>query len=116
MKVKVFFIDDEPDICEIFSDEFSSQAIQVSVFTDPKVAIAESFKCPPDVFFIDYRLPNTTGDLVANNLPPHIPKYLITGDSMASVPKGFEAVLSKPVDMEKIWNTIRDLQMKKNDA
>ena len=116
MQVKVFFIDDEPALCEIFLDEFSSQVIQVSAFTDPKLGIAESFKCPPDVFFIDYRLPNTTGDLVANNLPSHIPKYLVTGNTMVSAPKGFEAVLAKPIDMEKIWNIIRDLQMKKKTA
>lgn len=116
MQVKIFFLDDEPDLCEIFVDQFSSQVIQVSAFTDPKVAIAEAFKCPPDLFFIDYRLPNTTGDLVAKNLPPHIPKYLVTGDTFASAPKGFEAVLAKPIDMAKIWNIIKDLQMKKKSA
>ncbi len=116
MQVKIFFLDDEPDLCEIFLDEFSSEVIQVSAFTDPKVAIAEVFSCPPDVIFIDYRLPNTTGDLVANNLPPHIPKYLVTGDSLVSAPKGFEAVLAKPIDMEKIWNIIKGLQMKKKSA
>lgn len=104
--IKIFYIDDEPELCDIFSEQFSSAEVQVITFTAPQIATAEARKNPPDIIFIDYRLPGTTGDIVAQLLPANIPIYLITGEiSVATVFK-FAAVLSKPLEMGKLLDII----------
>lgn len=40
MTLRVLYLDDEPLLCGIFSEEFSTAEIHVSTFSDPKVAIA----------------------------------------------------------------------------
>lgn len=102
MPLKVLYLDDETDLCEIFSDEFSSSEIQVKTFTIPSLMIKEVEKSPPDVLFLDYRLPGTTGDQIALTLPANIPKYLITGDVAPETLYKFLGVLKKPLDMGAI--------------
>ena len=98
MPLKVLYLDDEPFLCEIFSEEFSGEEIQVSTFTDPKEALDAARLNPPDIIFLDNRLPGTSGDEVAQAMGGLAPKYLITGDNVVNSTYKFTAVLSKPVD------------------
>ena len=102
MPLKVLFLDDEPALCEIFADDFSSETIQVSTFTEPNLAIEHAKQHPPDLIFIDYRLPGTTGDEVAQLMAPGIPKYLITGDIRVKTNYAFAAVFTKPASPKEI--------------
>ena len=95
--LKVVYIDDEVDLCELFADEFSNEQIQISTYWDPQLAIAAINKEPPDVLFIDYRMPATTGTKVAATISVSIPKVLITGDLNIASEYDFEAVLYKPI-------------------
>ncbi len=114
MGIRVYYLDDEVELCENFSDYFSSTDIEIKTFFEPGRLIEASKTAPPDLYLIDYRLPGMTGDKVALALPPNIPKYLITGDISLDIPLGFKGILSKPSryeDIEAILDSV--LQEKK---
>lgn len=105
--LKVYYLDDEPDLLEIFQDTFSDENIQISTFTDPAEALKAIQTAPPDLLFIDYRLPNTTGETFARKIDPSIPKALITGDLSTKAGEMFQALFSKPFRRAQIETFIR---------
>lgn len=110
MAFKVFYIDDEPDLLELFIDLFSSKNVEVVTFLDPEAAVRAIWAEPPDLLFVDSRLPKTTGAQVARLIDPAIPKVLITGD-LATVPDpNFSIVFSKPLNIPEIAGFIESLR------
>ena len=93
MQLRVLYLDDEPALCAIFFDEFSSEDIHVVTFTDPQKAIEAAIRNSHDIIFLDNRLPGINGDEVAKAMPPAVPKYLITGDSTVRTSYKFIEVL-----------------------
>lgn len=106
MALKVTYIDDETELCEIFKDAFSSTGVVIDVYSDPQKALDGVKANPPDLLFIDYRLPNTTGIQLAEKMNIKVPMHLITGELDLEMPKGFSSILAKPLDFEKIQNII----------
>ena len=106
MPIKVYYLDDEQALCENFADYFASEAVEVTTFTDPAKAIALTQTNPPDLFFVDFRLPSTTGDEVAKSIAADIPKYLITGDVSVKTEYKFKAVFNKPYKSEDILQVL----------
>ena len=105
-RLKIYYLDDEEDLCSIFSDEFSSDEIEVVTFTEPQNAIEAAQKVVPDMLFLDYRLPATTGDEVAKKFLESIPKYLVTGDIEVKTEVKFQGIFSKPLNVEIIQKEI----------
>lgn len=106
MPFNIYYLDDEEDLCQIFIDYFASKDVVVTTFIDPKIAIDAINKNPPHLFFIDYRMPGTTGDEVAKVLDPNIPKFLITGDISINTQYKFEKVFTKPYEESAISELI----------
>lgn len=106
MLLKIYYLDDEVDLCENFVDHFTSKDVTITAFVDPKAAIEAIKKNPPDLLFIDYRLPGTTGDDVAMVLDPRLPKFLITGDISIKTKYQFVRVFSKPYREQDIAKVI----------
>ena len=102
MKLKTIYIDDEKDLCDNFEDTFATDKISILTFTEPKSAIQAIQANPPDLIFLDYRLPGLNGDQVAQALDPTIPKYLITGDIMIETRYPFGKRISKPYKNSEI--------------
>lgn len=96
MKMRVVYLDDEPALVELFQEAFTTDNIQVDVFTDPETAIAAIKSNPPDLVCLDYRLPGTTGDIVAHRINKHLPKILITGDLTVNPESNFLKIFYKP--------------------
>lgn len=113
MPLRIFYLDDEPALLELFSDTFSAADRVITNFSDPKTAIEAIRKTPPDILFIDYRLPSYTGDQIAQMLDPKIPKVLITGDMQVKCNYNFLAILEKPYSASKIVEILDKLE--KND-
>lgn len=108
MPLKIFYIDDEPGLLEIFADTFSSKGIEITTFEDHKLAIEEIKKNPPHIIFIDYRLKGTTGDKVIQEVDPSIPKAMITGElSMRLDPALFKSIFYKPFDFDAVEKFIQ---------
>lgn len=109
MKHRVVYLDDEPDLCEIFQDMFGSDSIEVVAFSDPQKALAEVNRQEPDLVFLDYRLPGTTGEKVAMQMSQSVRKYLITGEINPQLSYKFEDVLKKPIEIEVIKKILEAL-------
>jgi FixJ family two-component response regulator len=110
MSIKVVYIDDEIDLCEIFSETFESPEINVVTFSDPQKALKEVPALKPDVIFVDFRLPNITGDKIAKQLNLSKPVYLITGDLQVAVDFEFKKILQKPVKSLEIQSILDSLK------
>jgi DNA-binding response OmpR family regulator len=107
MPIKIIYLDDEPELLDIFSDLFSDPTIEIKTFTKSTEAVDEINANPPDLLILDYRLPGTNGDLIAQALDPNIPKILLTGDLSVSVSSKFLKVFYKPYDTNEMSELIR---------
>lgn len=105
-KPKVLFLDDEVDLVEMLGDCCADIA-DVRIFSKPEEAIASALSDPPDIAFLDYRLPATTGIEVGGRFPQSVTLYLLTGELDVRVPPNFKQVLVKPVRMAKLIEIIR---------
>lgn len=115
MKLNIFYVDDEQDLCDIFEELNQSEELNIRTFVDPFVAIADALKEPPDVVFLDYRLPGMTGDKVAVALNLDVPIYLISGDLSVKTDFNFTRIIGKPIDNSKIQKIISEvLELKKS--
>ena len=114
MQLEVVYLDDEPDLCEFFSDEYDSEWIHVRTFTDPRQAIESVSAQPPDVIFIDYRLPGIRGDTVAQSISEKIPKYLVTGDIQVKTEYKFVEILSKLDFRARVHEILNGMVRKKS--
>ena len=109
MTLKVFYLDDEPLLCGLFFEEYSSKEVQVTTFSDYHKLMEETKINPPDIIFLDYRLPGITGDQVALKLVNEIPKYLITGDLQVKPVYNFVGIIQKPYEEADIHNILQNL-------
>ncbi len=106
MPLKVYYVDDEPELCELFEDLFSSTDVIVKTFTDPFKALEVIQQSPPDLLFTDYRMPGMNGVDLAIKLDPSFKKYLISGENNVVTDFQFEAILSKPLNTKLIREII----------
>ena len=111
MSFNIYYLDDEPLLCDLFVDYFESDDISITTFTLPELALKAAADKAPDLFFIDYRLPGTTGDIVALELPADIPKVLITGEINPKPEYQFDKIFLKPYNSTLIQDYL-DLALK----
>ncbi len=114
MQLKIVYLDDEPDLLEIFTDEYASDQFAIRTYSNVNEAIAAIKSDPPDLIFLDYQLPGTTGDKIALSLDPGIPKYLITGNLSVKLEANFAKVLQKPIDFQAVRTILDQALGKKN--
>lgn len=115
MSLKIYYVDDEPELLEIFIDTFSTSEIEIKTFLDANEFIEASKNQKPDLVFIDYQLKNTTGPELARKIDASIPKFLITGDIFMKQDSQFISCVSKPLDIEAIKSLIAS-RLKLKDA
>ena len=114
MPIKVYMLDDEPDICQIFKDNFSTTHIEIETFVDPKSLLEAIETAPPDLIFFDYRLPNTNGVEVAKSVKIKVPKALLTGDLEVTTTDVFEKKFNKqPFPWVEIENYLSEHLIRK---
>lgn len=103
----VFFVDDEPELCELYQDIFASKQVVVKAFVSPSDMLIEIKLSRPHLVFLDYRMPGMRGDEVAKLLPEDIPKYMITGEANVRPDYQFVKILDKPPDIDEIFKIIQ---------
>ena len=106
--IKVYYVDDEPELCELFDDLFANSQVLVCTFSDPREALEKILSNPPDILFTDYRMPVMSGLELAQKIPAYIKKYLVTGENSISMDFIFEAILNKPLNVQEIRKIIMD--------
>jgi DNA-binding NtrC family response regulator len=106
MGIKVFYVDDEAGICELFEELFSTDEVTVVTFTDPFLALEAILQSPPDILFTDYRMPGLNGVELAKKTDPSLKKVLISGENNIMTDFKFDAVLTKPMNTTLIREII----------
>ncbi len=114
MKLKIFYIDDEQDLCDIFEELNQSEFLQIKTYINPVTAIADALNDPPDLVFMDYRLPTMTGDNAAIAMNLDVPIYLISGDLHVQTNFEFTRIIRKPVDNSEFQKIIVDQLQKRS--
>lgn len=102
MGIKVIYVDDEPDICELFVDIFGGKDILIESFSDPEQAIKHIHEVMPDLVIADSRMPETTGEKLAARLPPGIPVACASGDLNLESKYQYVKILKKPFEIENV--------------
>jgi DNA-binding NtrC family response regulator len=115
MPLKILYIDDEAALCEIFVDVFASPTRDVSTISSPSVFLEAVSRIKPDVVFLDYRLPGTTGDELAKLLDPKCRRALISGDlELDEAQAGnVERVFIKPVSFTEVEEFLCQVEREK---
>ena len=112
MPLKVYYLDDEPVLLEIFTDLFASESVSVRTFENPDEFLSAVQKDPPDLTFLDYRLGKVTGDEVALRMSESIPKAMITGEITTAPLAKFDRIFGKPYKIPEIEAFIASYRQK----
>ncbi len=102
MRPKIYYLDDEVELLELFSDLFVCDKYEIQTFSDVKAFLLKAQQEPADLYILDYRLPGTNGFEVAAQMPKDAKKILITGELNLDVPRNFICRLEKPFQIEEI--------------
>lgn len=109
MNKVALFVDDEPDLLELYEELFATDDWDIVALLSPIEAIEYVASHDIDVCFIDYRMPELNGVEMRAKLPATLPCYLITGEMDMPVPPGFLDTLDKPLDFERVETILVDL-------
>lgn len=113
-KGTILFVDDEPELVEIYTRFLENFGYQVIGFTDP-LAAKERFEKTPfffDIVITDKKMPGLTGDLLAiaiKKINPDIPMILCSGFTELSDENIFDKILIKPVSSQMLAEQIQNL-------
>lgn len=112
MGLNVFYIDDEPMLCEMFSEIYADDNVHIHSFSDHQIALAAAEVIDIDIAFIDLRMPGIRGEKIAELLPAKVDCYLVTGEMDPEYTFKFCAVIYKPFH-EDVIRTIIQNKLKK---
>lgn len=115
-KVKILFIDDEPDACGLFKKIVEKKGYHVFTATDTTCGYALYKEELPDLVFLDLVMPGSNGILLLKKIKRINPKQIVIiltgyGDlhsAKAAMRLGAFDYVSKPFDINAIISSIRD--------
>jgi two-component system, OmpR family, response regulator VicR len=110
MALRIFYVDDEPGLLELFEEVFESEGREILTFDRPEEAIKAHSETPADLIITDYRMPRINGFELAQRLPAALPMALITGDLEVAPEDVFDAVFKKPWDPTEIETFIKKFE------
>ncbi len=121
-KPKILVIDDDPKIRHTVEAALQLEGFIIDTAETGKEAIEKSKENFFNVALIDIRLPDVEGTQLLKKLKdwtPRTRKIIFTGyptmpNAVEAVNKNADAYLIKPVEMEKILETVKD-QLKKQE-
>lgn len=113
-KLKLLYVDDEPELCHIFKELFESDDIEIQIFSDPLKALENSRQESYDAALMDFRMHPMDGDHLAQELPASISKkFLLTGESDPKCQFSFDEILVKPLKHDRIETLLNQLLSEK---
>jgi len=120
---KILVVDDDENIRKTLSTILKNEGYAVDVAQNGSEAIKKTAASAYNVALIDIRLPDMEGIEILTKMKNAVPKtrkIIITGyptlkNAVAAVNKNADAYLMKPVDIDKLLETIRE-QLKLQEA
>lgn len=102
MPLRIYYLDDEIELLGVFKETFESPDREIITFSNPDEALNSCRSQPPDIFFIDFRLPKYTGDQIAKLARGAFSIVVITGDLEIKSEYKFDAYFEKPFKVDLI--------------
>jgi DNA-binding NtrC family response regulator len=121
-KARILIIDDDENIRKVLQTILEDEGYAVETADTAKKGIERSEKAFYNLALIDVRLPDMEGiELLSKmrNTKPKMRKIIVTGyptlqNAVSAVNKGADAYVTKPFEVEKILQTIRE-QLKRQE-
>jgi DNA-binding NtrC family response regulator len=114
--ITVFVVDDEPMLLELASAILQPEGFEVRTFRDPRTALQEFKKSPPNIVVTDYAMGPMNGMEVVRecrNIHPEQKIILLSGTVDESIyfnePERPDCFLAKPYQIQKFIEMIKNL-------
>lgn len=112
MKRRILVVEDDSDLRHLYSSWLSLAGFAVETAGDGIIALQLVEQDPPDLLLLDLGLPLLRGEHVANELAARahtreIPVIIVTGEPVSLAPAAASCVLTKPVELERLVDTVR---------
>jgi CheY-like chemotaxis protein len=117
--IKLLLVEDNELNRDMLSRRLQRRGFQVSTATDGAAAVKVTGDIMPDIILMDMGLPGMNGwdatrMIKANVATRHIPvialtAHAMTGDRQQAIAAGCDAFETKPIDLERLLETIRTL-------
>jgi len=119
-KYKILIVDDEPNIVELMKINLPPEAFIPVCAYDGKTAMQKARDEKPDLIILDILMPGLLNgwqvikSLKSWHATSNIPIIIATGkDTLGDVDKGFalgiQDYITKPIDLDKLLNKIKDV-------
>ncbi len=124
LKNKIFIVDDEKAVRDMFETFLISKGYEVEVFPDSEGLLTYIISSPPDLLIMDLNLPWEKGEDFIERFKSiekiaNLPVIVISGKKMSLSDmehlksKGVSRFFSKPVEINDILNEISKILTKK---
>ena len=119
----ILIIDDEKDLCSLLSDALSVKGYHVATANTRREGLAGLKKAPPDLVFLDLKLPDGDGISVLAKIRQLCPQTIVTIISAygseerreEARKKGAYGFIDKPFTEKDILKSIRQVHKKRRD-
>lgn len=116
--MKALIIDDEPGIRQALALFLKSRGYETAAAETGAAGLREAQQSPPDLVFLDYRLPDIDGEeLLPHLVAPEIGASVVMMTAYAdidlavrAIKNGAEYFFSKPVDLERLTLLLESLE------
>lgn len=119
-KKKILLVDDEQDILDLLSYNFNKRGYTVHTAHDGNEALSEMTAFIPDIIVSDILMPNINGIGLCRLLKnderyKNIPVIFLSAANddllvLSSIEAGGARYLSKPIQMEKLFDVVRKIE------
>ncbi len=117
MTSKILVVDDEPEFCRLFANILVDMGYQVSTATDGREGLAKIRDNPPDILFLDVKMPQMGGLECLRRMSRMKRKFVVVvmtgyGDiksAREAMRLGADEYISKPFDLDELKRLMNEL-------
>lgn len=114
---KILICEDEEQLCDIYSDFFTSRGFEVICALDGEEGLELFEREKPDIILLDMRMPRLDGYGMLKRLrklDTRIPVIIITAygyicQVIQMMNLGISGYVTKPVDYDKLYDKVREI-------